>query len=123
LPLTGAALSLSALALLARPLPPLLATLALSAALAGGLAALAGYGLLLALWPLLLGGVAAMVAALHRGALPALLAGLLLAAAALAFAGAGLALPGLILLAASLTGFALQKRVSSKSAGLAWFSP
>jgi hypothetical protein len=119
LPLAGVSLGLGAIAQLTRPLPALPATMALAAALAGGLIALFGGGVAFALLPLLLGGLAAFVAALHRAAAVPLLAGLLLMASAAAFAGAGVAMPGLLLLAASLAGFALQRRRSKMRAALA----
>jgi hypothetical protein len=123
LPLLGASLGLCAIARFVRPLPPLPATLGLAAALAGGLIALLGGVVAFALLPLLLSGLAATIAALHRAAVTPLLAGLLLMAAACAFAGAGVALPGLLLLAASLAGFALQRRVSRRSAALMSAAP
>lgn len=123
LPLAGVSLALSAIARFLRPLPPLPATLLLLAALGGGVGALFGAGLLFALLPLLLGGLAATIAALHRAAIAALLAGVLLMASACAFAGAGVAMPGLLLLAAALTGFSLQTRMSRTRASLVSFSP
>lgn len=123
LPLAGVSLGLSAIARFLRPLPPLPATLLLLAALGGGVGALFGAGLVFALLPLLLGGLAATIAALHRAAFTGLLTGVLLLASACAFAGAGVTLPGLALLAAALAGFALQTRVSKSRAALMPFSP
>jgi hypothetical protein len=123
LPLAGVSLGLSAIARFLRPLPPLPATLLLLAALGGGVGALFGAGLFFALLPLLLGGLAATIAALHRAAVTGLLAGVLLMASACAFAGAGMTMPGLLLLAAALTGFSLQTRASKSSASLVWFVP
>jgi len=123
LPLAGVALSLSAIARFLRPLSPLPATLALVLALAAGCAALFGAGLLFALLPLLLGGLAATVAALNRAAVTALLAGVLLMASACAFAGAGLSMPGLLLLAVALAGFAVQARASKTGAPLVSLVP
>lgn len=116
LPLAGAGLGLSAIARWLRPVPPLPATLVLVTALACGLLALSGANLLFALLPLLLAGVTAAAAALHRAAVTAALAGLLLASSACAFLARGVALPGLLLLAAGLTGFAVQARVSTSRA-------
>jgi hypothetical protein len=123
LPLAGASLALCAIARAGRPLPALPATLALVFALLGGLAALAGAGLIFALLPPLLAGLVAAVAGLHRAALRPLLAGLLLAAAACAFFSAGVGLAGLLLLAAALAGFAVQTRASKTGARLLSVSP
>lgn len=123
LPLAGASLGLCAAARLLRPLPPLAATLALVAALGAGLSGLAGAGLAPALLPVLLGGLLAAVAALHRAMLAPLLAGVLLMAAACAVLARGPALPGLVLLAAALAGFAIQRRVSNSGAVLARTAP
>ena len=76
-----------------------------------------------ALLPLLLGGLAATVAALNRAAVTALLAGVLLMASACAFAGAGLSMPGLLLLAVALAGFAVQARASKTGAPLVSLVP
>jgi hypothetical protein len=116
LPLAGVGLALCAIARCLGPMPALPATLALAAALAGGIAALFGGSLLFALLPLLLGGLAVMAAALHRAVPSLLLAGLLLMAAAAAFLARGVALPGVLLLAAALAGFAAQTRVSNSRA-------
>jgi hypothetical protein len=118
LPLAGAGLSLCVVARLLRPLPPLPATLVLVLALGCGIASLFGAALLFALLPLLLGGLVATVAALHRAAVTGVLAGVLLMASACAFAAAGLTLPGLALLSASLAGFAIQTRASNRRASL-----
>ena len=83
----------------------------------GGILALSGAGLLFALLPLLLAGVAVTVAALHRGAVMLASAGLLLMAATAALLARGVALPGLALLSAALAGF-VQTRVSSSRAAL-----
>jgi hypothetical protein len=123
LPLAGVSLALGAIARFLRPLPSLPATLTLLLALGGGVGALFGAGLVFALLPLLLGGLAATIAALHRAAVTALLAGVLLMASACAFAGAGVAMPGLLLLAAALAGFSVQTRASNTRASLVSFSP
>lgn len=123
LPLIGAALALSTVARLARPVPALLATLVLLLALGGGFAALFGAGPVFALLPLLLGGLVVAIAALSRGHVTATLAGALMTAAACAFLARGVALPGLVLLAAVLGGFALQTRASNSSASRLSFSP
>jgi hypothetical protein len=122
LPLAGAGLGLSAIARCCKPVPALPATLALAAALGGGIFALFGGSLLFALLPLLLGGLAVAVVALHRAAFVLLLAGVLLMAAAAALLARGVALPGLVLLAAALAGFA-QARVSSRRAVFAAVAP
>jgi hypothetical protein len=122
LPLAGVGLGLSAIARCCRPVPALPATLALAAALGGGVFALFGGSLLFALLPLLLGGLAVAVVALHRAAFVLLLAGVLLMAAAAALLARGVALPGLMLLAAALAGFA-QARVSSRRAVFATAAP
>jgi len=123
LPLAGVSLGLCAIARCLRPMPALPATLALAAALAGGIAALFGAGLLFALLPLLLAGVAVMVAALHRAAFSLLLAGALLMAAASAFLARGVTLPGVMLLAAALAGFAVQTRASNSRAAFGSAAP
>lgn len=122
LPLAGVALGLCAIARCGKPLPALPATLALMAALGGGLLALFGASLLFALAPLLLGGLAVTVAALRRGTFTLLLAGVLLMAAAAALLARGVALPGLVLLAAALTGF-VQTRASSSRAAMTGAAP
>lgn len=123
LPLAGVSLGLCAIARCLRPMPALPATLALAAALAGGIAALFGGSLLFALLPLLLGGLAVMVAALHRAAFSLLLAGALLMAAASAFLARGVTLPGVMLLAAALAGFAVQTRASHNRAAFGSATP
>ncbi len=123
LPLAGVSLGLCAVARCLRPMPALPATLALAAALAGGIAALFGASLLFALLPLLLGGLAVMVVALHRAAFSLLLAGALLMAAAAAFLARGVTLPGVMLLAAALAGFAVQTRASNSRAAFGSAAP
>jgi hypothetical protein len=113
LPLAGAALGLCAIARFARPLPPLIASLLLVAALGGGVMALFGGGLAPVLLPPALGGMVIAVASVSRGAGLAAMSGLLLAASAPALLARGLSAPALLLLAASLAGLALQKRASS----------
>lgn len=118
LPLSGAALGLSALARAHRPVPPLLASLALASALVAGLGALFTGLVTASLLPLALGGIGAGFAGLQRKSLIAVSAGFLLAAAACAGWSDGLGAASLSLLAAGLLGVAIQKRVSSRPAQL-----
>jgi hypothetical protein len=116
LPLAGAALGLTGVARCTRPVPPLLASLFLVAALAAGLLALFGFNAVLVLLPLLAGGIGVAAVAGLSGAPVTALAGALLAASAPAFLARGIAAPGLLLLAASLAGFALQTLASKRRA-------
>jgi hypothetical protein len=112
LPLTGAALGLSALARTRRRAAPLMASMALAAAFTAGLFAFFTATATAALLPLALGGVAMMAS----GRIFAMLAGLLLLASACAGWSAGLSAPLLTLLAASLFGAGRYRRVSSRRA-------
>jgi hypothetical protein len=119
LPLSGAAMGLSALARTRRRAPQLVAACALASALTAGLFALFTGLVTAALLPLALGG-AAMLA---TGRIFSMLSGLLLVAAACAGWGGGVGAPLLGLLAASLYGAGLYRRVSSKRGSAAPASP
>lgn len=120
LPLSGAALGLSALARAGTKLPQLPATLALAGALASGLGALFTGTVMAALLPLALGGIAMIAASLKSGAGIAAMAGFLILCAACAGISDGLGAASLSLLAAGLFGANIQKRVSNRRAD---FSP
>lgn len=116
LPLAGAMLGLCGIARFARPMPPMLSSLILVAALTGGVMALFGFPLAPVLLPLVIGGGVIAIAAAARGAFAQLVAGSLLTASAPAFLARGPAAPGLLLLAASLSGLAAQQVASRKRA-------
>lgn len=113
LPLAASCLMLAALARFGRPLNGLAASLALALALAGGLAALLGAPVMLALVPAVLAALAIIAAAVHGMAGMAVLAGLAMLAACLAFAGGG-GSPGVLLFsAAALLGLARAPSASA----------
>jgi hypothetical protein len=106
LPLAAASLALSALARFARPLPPLAATLALVAALMGGIGAMLLGFWVLALLPVAVAGLVIIAAALHGVAPVAAIAGTALLASGLGIVQQGAGAGVLLLCAAALTGLA-----------------
>jgi hypothetical protein len=108
------ALGLYGVAKFGRSLPALPATLLLAASLVGGLGALLGAPVIMAVAPLALGALLTVFASLHRMALIAALAGVLLLACACAFMAGGIGAAPLSLLAAAVFGLGLQ-RVRSRS--------
>jgi hypothetical protein len=123
LPLSGAALGLSAFARTGRRLPQLPATLVLAGALGGGIAALFTGAVMAALLPLAAGGIAMLIAYLRHGAIIPALSGFLIVAAASAGISDGLGAASLGLLAAGLFGAGFQKRLSSRRADLSVSMP
>ena len=110
LPLGATSLMISALAQFARPLPVPAASLALVAALAGGMAALLSGIAMLALAPAMVAGLAIIAAALNGVAVLAVLAGAALLASGLVLLEQG-ARAGLFLFcAAALVGLAQSSR-------------
>jgi hypothetical protein len=106
LPLASMALMISALALFARPLPALPASLALVSGLAGGLGAMISGNIVPALVPVMFAGLAVIAAAINGMAVMPVLAGAGLVASGLAFTEQG-ARGGLLLFcAAALIGLA-----------------
>jgi len=106
LPLASASLALSALARFARPLPQLPATLALVAALMGGIAAMLLGFWVLALVPVAVAGLAIIAAALHGVAPMSAIAGAALLASGLGYVQQGAGAGVLLLCAASVVGLA-----------------
>ena len=118
LPMTGAALGLSALARAGRKLPQLPATLALAGALGAGLGALFTATVMAALLPLALGGVAMTIAGMRCGAIVPALSGFLVLGCACAAVSDGLGAASFGMLGAGLFGACFQRRVSSRPADL-----
>jgi hypothetical protein len=118
LPLASASLALSALARFARPLPPFPATLALVAALTGGIGAMLLGFWLLALLPVAVASLAIIAAALHGVAPIPVIAGAALLASGLGYVQQGAGAGVLLLCAASLVGLARDSQLlrSTKSA-------
>jgi len=106
LPLASASLALSALARFARPLPQFPATLALVAALMGGIGAMLLGFWLLALLPVAVAGLVIIAAALHGVAPIPAIAGAALMASGLGYVQQGAGAGMLLLCAAALIGLA-----------------
>lgn len=106
LPLASASLALSALARFARPLPQLPATLALVAALMGGIGAMLLGFWLLALLPVAVAGLVIIAAALHGVTPIPAIAGAALLASGLGYVQQGAGAGVLLLCAAALIGLA-----------------
>ncbi|HEU0095998.1 MAG TPA: hypothetical protein VFQ52_06060 [Rhizomicrobium sp.] len=106
LPLASASLALSALARFARPLPQFPATLALVAALMGGIGAMLLGFWVLALVPVAIAGLVIIAAALHGVAPMPVIAGAALLASGLGTVQQGAGAGVLLLCAASLIGLA-----------------
>jgi hypothetical protein len=106
LPLASASLALSALARFARPLPQFPATLALVAALMGGIGAMLLGFWLLALLPVAVAGLVIIAAALHGVAPIPAIAGAALLASGLGYVQQGAGAGVLLLCAAALIGLA-----------------
>ena len=104
LPLAAAALMVSALARFTRPLSVLLASLALVAALAGGLGALISGTAMPALVPVIFAGLAVIASALNGIAVMPVLAGASLLAGAMAFLEQGAKAGVFLFSAAALIG-------------------
>lgn len=106
LPLASTSLALSALARFARPLPQLPATLALVAALVGGIGAMLLGFWLLALLPVAVASLVIIAAALHGVAPIPAIAGAALLASGLGYVQQGAGAGVLLLCAAALIGLA-----------------
>jgi hypothetical protein len=106
LPLASASLALSALARFAKPLPQFPATLALVAALMGGISAMLLGFWVLALVPVAVAGLVIIAAALHGVAPMPVIAGAALLASGLGYVQQGAGAGVLLLCAAALVGLA-----------------
>jgi hypothetical protein len=111
LPLGSASLALSALARFARPLPQFPATLALVAALMGGIGAMLLGFWVLALVPVAVASLVIIAAALHGVAPMPVLAGAALLASGLGTVQQGAGAGELLLCAASLIGLARSRQL------------